>query len=194
MNRKVKTAIFISGSGSNMVALAKAAQSENFPAQISVVISNRPNADGLKKADALGIPTRSIDHTQFTSRQNFEKGLDAQLTALEIEFVCCAGFMRVLSPWFVRRWQGRCINIHPSLLPKYKGLNTHKRVLESGDKEHGCTIHYISSGVDEGEIIAQAKVPVLSSDTPDILAKRVLKEEHKLYPSVLENILISKMI
>ncbi|HHL42952.1 MAG TPA: phosphoribosylglycinamide formyltransferase, partial [Hellea balneolensis] len=135
MTRRTKTAVLISGSGSNMVALTKASKAHDYPASIDLVISNKPNALGLSKANGLSIETHVIDHTKFKTRLDFEQALDSRLRASNIEFVCCAGFMRVLSPWFVKRWQGRCINIHPSLLPKYKGLHTHQRALEAGDKD-----------------------------------------------------------
>ena len=186
--RRIRTAILISGSGSNMVALIKAAKAPDFPAQICLVISNRPNAPGLDKAKALGIDTCVRNHKRFKNRKNFEKAMDKDLRAHNIELVCNAGFMRILTPWFVTRWLGRQINIHPSLLPKYKGLHTHARALEAGEKEHGCTIHWVSEEMDGGEIIDQTSIPVLKDDTPETLAARVLIEEHKLYPIVLKKI------
>lgn len=185
---KIKTAILISGGGSNMVALVKAAQDPNYPAEIVLVISNRPDAGGLAKAEALGIKTVCINHKDYKSRKSFEQEMDKVLRAHDTELICNAGFMRILSPWFVRRWLGRQLNIHPSLLPKFKGLHTHERAIEAGETEHGCTIHYVDEGMDTGEIIAQAKIKILPDDTADTLAARVLEQEHVLYPQVLHKI------
>ncbi len=168
-----------------MVELIKAAQKPSSPAEVVLVISNRPEAAGLKKAKTLGVEAICIDHKAYTTRKDFERALDNALVQKQVELICNAGFMRLLSPWFVGRWQGRQLNIHPSLLPKYPGLHTHERVLQAGDSEHGCTIHLIDEGMDTGEIIAQAEVPVLAGDTPETLAARVLKAEHRLYPKVL---------
>lgn len=171
-----------------MVALVKAAKEPNYPAEIVLVISNRPDAGGIAKAKALGIHTLCIDHKNFKTRKAFEQEMDKALRAHDTELICNAGFMRILSPWFVRRWLGRLLNIHPSLLPKFPGLHTHKRALEAGEAEHGCTVHYVDEGMDTGEIIAQAKVNIQAGDTPEILAKRVLVVEHTLYPMVLQQI------
>lgn len=171
-----------------MEALIKAAQAPGYPADITLVISNSPNAGGLMKAKALGVKTLTINHKAFKTRELFEREMDAALRAHNIELVCNAGFMRILTPWFVRRWLGRQLNIHPSLLPKHKGLHTHQKALDAGDKRHGCTVHWVSEGMDEGEIIAQSKVDVLGGDTAEALAVRVLIEEHKLYPTVLKTI------
>jgi len=188
MSAKTATAILISGNGSNMEALIKAAKDPNYPAKIVVVVSNRPKAGGVEKAQKHGIKTVIIDHKNYKSRKQFEQALDATLREHETKLVCNAGFMRLLTPWFVRRWRGRQINIHPSLLPKFKGLNTHKRALEAGETEHGCTVHYVSEAMDGGEIIAQSRVSIHKEDTPETLAARVLIEEHKLYPNVLKTI------
>ena len=183
---RLNLAILISGRGSNMEALLQAAENPDFPAKPVLVLSNRPDAKGLDTAAAAGIPARAIDHTLYgRDREAFERKLDAALTEAGTEIIALAGFMRVLTPWFVTRWAGRMINIHPSLLPKYKGLQTHQRAIEAGDAEAGCTVHWVSAGVDEGEIIAQAAVPILQGDTPDTLAARILPEEHKLYPRAL---------
>lgn len=183
---RLRLAILISGRGSNMEALLKAAEDPAYPAKPVLVLSNRPDAKGLGTAAAAGIPTRAIDHKLYgKDREAFEREMDRALTAAGTEIIALAGFMRVLTPWFVSRWEGRMINIHPSLLPKYKGLDTHRRAIEAGDTEAGCTVHWVSSGVDEGEIIAQAAVPVLPGDTPDTLAARILPEEHRLYPQAL---------
>ena len=185
MASKTRTAILISGRGSNMVAIAKAAQDDAYPASIALVISNRPEAAGLHKADAMGITAIAIDHKDYKSREAFEDELHAALLAHNIEFVVCAGFMRVLTAGFVEKWSGKMINIHPSLLPKYKGLNTHARALAAGDREHGCTVHWVSEGVDEGEIIDQARLQIMPSDTADDLAARLLPLEQALYPRAL---------
>lgn len=183
---RLKLAILISGRGSNMEALLKAAADPAYPAEPVLVASNRPDAKGLETAAHAGIPTLAIDHKLYgKDREAFERELDKALTAAGIEIIALAGFMRVLTPWFVTRWEGRMINIHPSLLPKYKGLDTHQRAIDAGDAEAGCTVHWVSAGVDEGEIIAQAAIPILPGDTADSLAHRLLPEEHKLYPRAL---------
>ena len=168
-----------------MVALIEAAQNESYPVDIQLVISNRPEAAGLRKADDLGVTAICIDHRDFDSRADFETELDAALRAHEIEFIACAGFMRVLGETFVGAWTGKMINIHPSLLPKYKGLHTHKRALEAKDMVHGCTVHWVNEGVDEGKIIAQSSLNIRSDDTAETLAKRVQALEHRLYPEAL---------
>ena len=171
-----------------MEALVKASQAPDFPAEIVLVISNNPTAGGLEKAQKLGIPTEVINHKNFKTRKSFEKVIDQTLRDFQVELVCNAGFMRLLTPYFVELWIGRQLNIHPSLLPKFKGLKTHQRALDAGETEHGCTVHYVSEGMDEGEIIGQASVPIHTNDTAEILAARVLKEEHKLYPDILAKI------
>lgn len=182
---KVPFAVMISGRGSNMVALLEAAAAD-YPGKCVLVLSNRPEASGLVKAAELGVPTASIDHKTFgKDRETFEKAVDGELRRAGAEFIVLAGFMRVLTPWFVTQWAGRLINIHPSLLPKYKGLNTHQRAIDAGDTEAGCSVHYVTEGVDEGDVIAQARVPILPGDTPDTLADRILPEEHRLYPEAL---------
>lgn len=183
---RLRLAILISGRGSNMEALLAAAEDPAYPAVPVLVASNRPDARGLETASAAGIPTAAIDHKTYgNDREAFERALDAALTEAGTEIIALAGFMRVLTPWFVNRWEGRMINIHPSLLPKYKGLDTHQRAIDAGDIEAGCTVHWVSAGVDEGEIIAQARVPILPGDTADSLAARTLPEEHQLYPRAL---------
>ncbi|MEM7768202.1 MAG: phosphoribosylglycinamide formyltransferase [Pseudomonadota bacterium] len=185
MNR-TRLAVLISGRGSNMEALLQAASSPDYPAQPVLVLSNRPQAKGLETAASAGVPIAAIDHKPFgRDRQAFERAIQAELDAQDVEFIALAGFMRVLTPWFVAQWTGRMVNIHPSLLPKYKGLDTHARAIEAGDVEAGCTVHFVSEGVDEGDIIAQARVPILGGDTPDTLAARILPEEHRLYPEAL---------
>lgn len=183
---RLRLAILISGRGSNMEALLSAAEDPAYPAKPVLVASNRPDAKGLETAAAAGIPTLAIDHKLYgKDREAFERALDMALTDAGTEIIALAGFMRVLTPWFVTRWEGRMINIHPSLLPKYKGLDTHQRAIDAGDADAGCTVHWVSAGVDEGEIIAQAAVPILPGDTAETLAARTLPEEHKLYPRAL---------
>ena len=180
-----KTAILISGRGSNMTALIAAAADTSYPAEIVLVLSNRPGAPGLDRAAAAGLPTLTVDHKAFPDRESFERAVDAALVAAGVELVCLAGFMRVLTPWFIARWTGRLINIHPSLMPSFRGLHTHERAIAEGVKIHGCTVHHVVPDVDAGPIVAQAAVPVLSDDTPDTLAARVLEAEHRLYPLAL---------
>jgi len=183
---KKRVAVLISGRGSNMTALIEAAQAKDYPAEIVLVVSNRPDALGLARAQQAGIATALIDHTRFgKDRGAFERALDAQLQTKQIDIVCLAGFMRLLTPWFVDRWSGRMINIHPALLPQFKGLDTHRRALEAGVEEHGATVHFVSAGMDEGPVILQKSVPVLGSDTETSLAARVLEVEHQIYPQAL---------
>ena len=159
---KKRVAVLISGRGSNMTALIEAAKAEDYPAEIVLVMSNRPEALGLARAREAGIATMLLDHTNFGSdRKAFESVLDAGLQAKRIEIICLAGFMRLLTPWFVDRWSGRMINVHPALLPQFKGLDTHRRALEAGVEEHGATVHFVSAGMDEGPVILQKSVPVL---------------------------------
>ena len=185
LHRK-RTAIFISGGGSNMVALVQAARATDFPAEIVLVLSNRPESAGLERAKALGIPVAAVDHRIYAGRADFEASIQRLLEIHRIELICLAGFMRILTPGFVTAWTGRMINIHPSLLPAYTGLHTHARVLTDGGSEHGCTVHYVTPGLDEGPAIAHAIVPVLEGDTPETLAARVLVQEHRIYPLALE--------
>ncbi|MEX2127207.1 MAG: phosphoribosylglycinamide formyltransferase [Xanthobacteraceae bacterium] len=181
-----RVAILISGRGSNMAALIDAARAKDYPAEIALVISNRPDAEGLKYARASRIATAAIDHKIFASREAFDEAVDSKLHAADIEFVCLAGFMRLLSSPFIERWRGRMINIHPSLLPAYKGLNTHARALADGAKVHGCTVHFVVPELDSGPIIMRAEVPVLDGDDEKNLAARVLIEEHRIYPAALK--------
>lgn len=180
-----RVAIFISGGGSNMVTLAESMTGDH-PARPVLVLSNNADAGGLKKAEAMGIPTAVVDHRPFKGdRPGFEAALQAELERAQPDILCLAGFMRVLTAGFVEPWKGRMLNIHPSLLPKYRGLHTHARALEAGDTEHGCTVHEVTPELDDGPLLGQARVPVLAGDTPDTLAARVLEMEHKLYPAVL---------
>lgn len=184
--KKVRLAILISGRGSNMEALLNACDHETYPAKPVLVAANRPGAAGLQTAINWGIHTTAIDHNLFgDDRQAFEGALNAVLEAHQVELVALAGFMRILTPWFVSEWEGRLVNIHPSLLPKYPGLNTHQRALDAGDKEHGCSVHWVTESVDAGAVIAQARIPVLAEDTIETLRARVLIEEHNLYPAAL---------
>lgn len=178
--------MLISGSGSNLQSLIDAAKAEDYPAEIALVISNKANAFGLQRAQREGIATQLVDHRAYENRAKFETALHGALQGAGIEFVCLAGFMRVLGDDFVQKWQGRMINIHPSLLPKYRGLNTHARAIEAGEKEAGCTVHWVVPELDAGPIIAQAAVPIVAEDTVESLAKRVLQQEHQLYPQALK--------
>jgi phosphoribosylglycinamide formyltransferase-1 len=181
-----RTGILISGRGSNMAALIAAARADDYPASIALVISNVPAAQGIARAEAAGVETRTIDHRAFDKdRQAFERAIDAELLAHGVDLVCLAGFMRRLTPWLVRRWQGRMLNVHPSLLPLYKGLHTHERAIADHAKLHGASVHFVTEGLDEGPVIAQSAVPVLGSDTPETLAARVLEIEGPLYAAAL---------
>jgi phosphoribosylglycinamide formyltransferase-1 len=185
MTRK-RVAILISGRGSNMAALIEAAKAVDYPAEIAVVISNRPDAAGLSRANAAGIPTAVVDHRPYgKDREAFERALQAVLEAHRIDLVCLAGFMRLLSPWLVERWQGRMLNIHPALLPAFKGLDTHRRALTAGAKTHGATVHLVVADVDSGPIVVQEAIPVAESDTVETLSTRVLELEHRIYPQAL---------
>ena len=184
MSRR-KVGILISGRGSNMSALIEAAKAPDYPAEIVGVLSNRAAAPGLQTAAAQGIATASLAQSKFPTREMFEDTMTQVLESWEVEIVCLAGFMRILGADFVNHWRGRMINIHPSLLPDYRGLHTHERVLADGRTEHGCTVHFVTPGLDEGPAILQARVPVLPGDTPDSLAARVLVEEHRIYPEAL---------
>ena len=183
--RKTRVAVLISGRGSNMVALIEAAKDPAYPAEIVLVLSNRPDAAGLARATASGIPARAIDHTGFRDRASFDAALDAELRAADIDLVCLAGFMRIFTPDFVAGWAGRMLNIHPSLLPLFKGTHTHAQALEAGVRLHGCTVHFVVPELDAGPIVAQAAIPVREGDDPDSLADRVIVEERRLYPAVL---------
>jgi phosphoribosylglycinamide formyltransferase 1 len=183
---KKRVAILISGRGSNMTALIEAAKAKDYPAEIALVVSNRPDAAGLDRARSCGIPTAVIDHTTFGGdRETFEQALDQELREQQIDLVCLAGFMRLLTPWFVNRWSGRMLNIHPSLLPQFKGLHTHRRALEAGVKRHGATVHFVVPEMDAGPIVMQDSVAVHENDTEETLAARVLELEHKIYPRAL---------
>ena len=181
-----RAAVLISGRGSNMAALLAAAADPAYPVSVALVLSNRADAAGLARAAAAGVPTAVVESRAFRGdREAFERAVEAELARRGVELVALAGFMRVLTPGFVSRWEGRLVNVHPSLLPAFPGLDTHARALAAGVRLHGCTVHLVSAGVDEGPILAQAAVPVLDTDTADTLAARVLEQEHALYPAAL---------
>jgi phosphoribosylglycinamide formyltransferase-1 len=183
---KKRVAVLISGRGSNMVALIEAAKAKDYPAEIVLVVSNVPDAAGLDRARQDGIATAVVDHQTFgKDREAFEQALDKELQAHRIALVCLAGFMRLLTPWFVTRWSGRMLNIHPALLPQFKGLHTHRRAIEAGAERHGATVHFVVPEMDAGPVIVQDSVPVLKSDTEETLAARVLAVEHRIYPQAL---------
>lgn len=186
---RARVAVLISGRGSNLQSLLDAAANPAWPADIALVVSNRPDAAGLERARKAGVAARVIDHRQHgkgeEGRRSFDATLDAALREANIEFVCLAGFMRLLTPAFVERWRGRMLNIHPSLLPAFKGLDAHRRTIEAGVKLSGCTVHFVSAEMDAGPIVGQAAVPVLPDDDAQTLAERILAEEHRLYPACL---------
>ncbi|WP_096701896.1 phosphoribosylglycinamide formyltransferase [Magnetospirillum sp. 15-1] len=180
-----KVGVLVSGRGSNLQALLDACADPSFPAEISLVISNVPGVYALERAEKAGVPTLTIPHKGFASREAFDAEMDKALRAAGIEIVCLAGFMRLLSTAFAEGWRGRMINIHPALLPSFKGLYTHRRAIEAGVKLHGCTVHLVTPELDDGPILVQKAVPVLASDDEDTLAARVLEQEHKAYPEAL---------
>jgi phosphoribosylglycinamide formyltransferase-1 len=186
---KRRVGVLISGGGSNMAALIAAAADPAYPAEIVCVLSNRADAGGLAKARAARVPVVGVvDHKDFLDRESFERALQRELTEAGVELVVLAGFMRLLTPWFIERWRDRLINIHPALLPAYKGLHTHARALADGVKITGCTVHFVRPEMDVGPIIVQAAVPVLDGDTPETLADRVLECEHRIYPLALARV------
>ena len=186
MSKKIKVAVLISGNGTNLQALINACIAPSYPAEIVLVISNTANAKGIVRAREAGITTRIIDHTNYSSREEFDTELSMTLSNSQCKLVCLAGFMRILSESFVNTWANSILNIHPSLLPSFPGTKTHERALEAGVKVSGCTLHFVTAELDAGPIIGQAAVPVLENDTPKTLANRVLIEEHKLYALGLE--------
>jgi phosphoribosylglycinamide formyltransferase-1 len=183
---RVRTAVLISGRGSNLGSLIEAARAPDYPAQIVLVISNKAEAGGLTIAQRAGIPTKVIPHKEFASREDFDAAIDAALREADVSLVCEAGFMRIHSEWFVKRWEGRILNIHPSLLPAFPGVRVHEQALAAGVKVSGCTVHFLTAELDSGPIIAQTSVPVLPGDTAETLAARVLEQEHDLYPEALK--------
>lgn len=183
---KLRLAILISGRGSNMESILQSAEADDYPLEPALVLSNRPNAAGLKIAEGLGIQTKSVDHTLFDKdREAFEAAMHVALKESKIDIIALAGFMRILTPWFVNKWAGRLVNIHPSLLPKYPGLNTHQRAIDAGDAHAGCSVHWVTEGVDEGQVIDQAKVAIAAGETAASLAEKILPLEHALYPLAL---------
>ena len=182
---KLKIGVLISGRGSNLQALIDACSDPDFPAEISLVISNQSGAFGLERAQKAGIPAEVIEHKSFASRADFDKCLSQRLKTAGVGLICLAGFMLLLQDDFVTQWHNKIINIHPSLLPAFKGLHIHERVHKAGVKITGCTVHYVRSEVDDGPIIIQAAVPVMQDDTPDSIGKRVLSAEHKIYPEAV---------
>ncbi|MEM7171255.1 MAG: phosphoribosylglycinamide formyltransferase [Pseudomonadota bacterium] len=185
MAEKKRVGVMISGRGSNLQALIDAAQDPTYPAELVLVVSNRPDAQGLSRAEAAGIRTLAIDHRSYPDRPAFEAEVTKAFQAAQVDLIAQAGFMRILTDGFVNHWLGRMINIHPSLLPSFPGLNTHQRALDAGVKLHGCSVHYVFEEVDGGPLIGQAAVPVLPGDSADSLAARVLAAEHRLYPHCL---------
>lgn len=184
MSRK-RVGVLISGRGSNMRALVEAARDPAYPAEVVHVVSNIAGAPGLAYAQSQGISTAVLSHRDYPSRESYDAALSAHLKAKDLDIICCAGFMRILTPVLIRDWEGRILNIHPSLLPAYKGLHTHERALADGATEHGATVHLVTAELDGGPIVAQAKVPVRPGDTPETLAARVLTVEHALYVKAL---------
>ncbi len=182
---KPKLVILISGRGSNMQSIVKSIQENELNAEVSAVISNRPEAPGLTFAQQCDITTRTLDHKNFVNREAFDQQLIELIDTFKPDYVVLAGFMRILSAEFVQHYANRLINIHPSLLPKFKGMHTHQRAIEAGETEHGATVHFVTEELDAGPVILQAKVPVMADDTEQTLAARVLIEEHKLYPDAL---------
>lgn len=185
MAEKVRVGVLISGRGSNMIALEEWNRRGERAYEIAVVASNGPEARGLMAAKIFGIPVWAQSHKGM-EREAFDRLLDAELTQQGVDVVALAGYMRLLSPWFIRTWQGRILNIHPSLLPAYKGLDTHRRAIEAGEQFAGCSVHVVTEELDEGPLLAQAQVRIREGETPEMLAERVLKEEHKLYPEALD--------
>lgn len=186
VSEKRKVAVLISGNGSNLQALMDAARQPDYPAEIALVISNKHEAYGLARAKKAGIPAHVISHNDYGNREEFDFAIHALLEKYEVEFVCLAGFMRLLSAEFVEKWQGKMLNIHPSLLPAFKGAHAVQNALDAGVKETGCTVHLVTEDMDEGEVIAQASVPVLENDTKETLHARIHEQEYRLYPKSLK--------
>ena len=186
MNNRLKVGVLISGNGTNLQSLIDAAQQANFPAEIALVISNTPNAFGLTRAAKANIPFEVIDHNIFEHREAFDEALDTALKKAGSKVICLAGFMRILTPYFINQYQGLIINIHPSLLPKFPGLNTHQKAIDNKEKWHGCTVHIVTEDLDGGPSIIQAKIPIKKDDDSFTLSSRVLKREHKIYKKALQ--------
>ena len=194
MNSKLKLGVIISGKGSNLKSLIEAIQKNNFPAEIVIVIANVPNIAGIEIAEEAGLPVCTINHNDFNNRELFEKEIHAVLINARVELVCLAGFMRILTDHFIQLWLNKIINIHPSLLPSFKGLNTHERAIKSGAKFSGCTVHFVRPEMDSGPIIIQAAVPINQEDTPATLANRILVAEHKIYPRAVKLIASKRVL
>jgi phosphoribosylglycinamide formyltransferase-1 len=186
MLNKTKIAILISGRGSNMRALVEACKNSDFPAQVVLVLSNKQDAAGLEFASAQGVATKFINHKNFSSREEFDREISAEIEKSGAEIVCLAGFMRLLSGWFVNRWFDKLINIHPSLLPEFKGADAVGDAIKAGAKKSGCTVHFVREEMDSGPIILQAEVPIFKDDTKEVLASRILEQEHRIYPAALK--------
>jgi phosphoribosylglycinamide formyltransferase-1 len=191
---KKRVAVLISGRGSIMSALIEAAKQADYPAEIVAVIANKADAGGLETARAQGIPAHAIAHRDYASKHDHEAAVSEALHAAKADIICLAGYMRIISPEFVRQWEGKMLNIHPSLLPLFRGLHTHDQALEAGVRVHGCTVHFVTEGMDEGPIIAQAAVPVKTGDTPEMLAERVLPVEHETYACALALVATGKAV
>lgn len=183
--KKLKLAVFISGRGSNMLSILDECKNPDYPAEIVLVLSNRPDAKGLVSAQEAGIPTEIVNHKDFENREDFEDEIQERLENYDIDLIVLAGFMRILTSGFVENWPDRMINIHPSLLPDYKGLNTHQRAIDDGKKEAGCSVHFVIPDLDSGPVILQKRVPIMDDDTADTLADRVLEQEHIAYPEAI---------
>jgi len=183
---RVRVAVLISGRGSNLQSLIDATKAPDYPAEIALVVSNKESAGGLDVARNAGVATRVIPHQDYASREDFDRAIDAALREAEIDLIAEAGFMRIHSEWFAKTWEGKALNIHPSLLPLFPGIRVHQQALDAGVKESGCTVHFIVAELDSGPTIAQAAVPVLPGDTAETLAARILVEEHKLYPEAVK--------
>ncbi|MFW5450941.1 MAG: phosphoribosylglycinamide formyltransferase [Methylophagaceae bacterium] len=191
-HKQATIVILISGRGSNMVSIVEAVKNKDLPINVAAVISNRPNAAGIDYAKQVGIATAIIDHQNFESRQLFDLALAKEIDNYSPDLVILAGFMRILTTGFVEHFSGRLINIHPSLLPKYKGLHTHQRAIDAGDKEHGASVHFVTAELDDGPVVLQARVPVQADDTATTLANRVLQQEHLLYPEAIRQLISRK--
>lgn len=191
---KARVAVLISGRGSNLKALIDACAAPEFPCEIALVFSNREDAQGLEVAKAASVPTKVISHKVFASREEFDAAVDQALTAAKIDLIAEAGFMRIHSDGFVQKWEGKMLNIHPSLLPAFKGIRVQQQALDAGVKISGCTVHFMVAELDSGPIIAQAAVPVLPGDTAEMLAARILVEEHRLYPEALKLVAEGKVV
>jgi phosphoribosylglycinamide formyltransferase-1 len=191
---RVRVAVLISGRGSNLQSLIDAAKAPDYPAQIALVVANKESAGGLDVARSAGVPTCVIPHQDYASREDFDRAIDAALREAKIDIVAEAGFMRIHSEWFAKTWEGKALNIHPSLLPLFPGIRVHQQALDAGVKESGCTVHFIVAELDSGPTILQAAVPVLPGDTAETLAARILVEEHRIYPEALRLVAEGKVI